>query len=107
MTVAQRKYRMTSVRAGSYLLPSNDGQTLWHIYSFEDGRSHGIDEPDRTWWACAYFPDTYDRAVASAERDVDDYGYIDHGNWRECDSHLPTRSAAIIQALDVDHCRPR
>jgi hypothetical protein len=95
----ERRYTLTRVRAGSYLLPSNDGQTLWHIFSFEDGRSHGIDEPDRTYWACARFRGTFDQAQMAAWRDIRDYGYLQSDRWFETDSYLRTRREAIDSAL--------
>lgn len=35
----ERKYALTRVRRGDYLLPSNDGRTLWRIYSYEEDGS--------------------------------------------------------------------
>jgi hypothetical protein len=98
-TTVQRNYRMTKISAGSYLLPSNDGQTMWHIRSFEDGVSHGLQEPDRTWWACARFPGTYAQAVAAVERDIEDFGYIRYETFHDTDSYLRTRADAIRAAL--------
>ena len=96
----ERTYAMTRLRAGSYLLPSNDRQTLWHIYSFEDGRSHGLDEPDRTWWACARFRGTYEQAVHAVAEDVEEYGHIyRYDLWHETDSYMGTRRQAIRAAL--------
>lgn len=98
----QRKYAMTRIGPGSYLLPSNDGLTLLYIYSFEDGRSHGIDEPDRTWWACHRYVGSYEQAVDAVARDVDEYGYVrvhDDARWRQVDTYLPTRREAISRAL--------
>lgn len=99
MTTATRKYQMTRVRAGSYLLPSNDAQTLWHVYSFEDGISHGVDHPDRTYWACARFLGTYEQAVFAASADVENYGYITRDGWQETDTYLRTRKDATDAAL--------
>lgn len=99
-TLTERKYAMTRVRAGSYLLPSNDGETLWHIYSFEDGRSYGLmDEPDRTWWACARFNGTFEEASVSVMRDLRDLDYIDSKNWIEMASYMVTLRQAIRAAL--------
>lgn len=47
----ERKYALTKVNAGDYLLPSNDGQTIWRFRTYEDGPTHGLDWPrDRTLW---------------------------------------------------------
>jgi hypothetical protein len=49
--VAERKYVMTRISAGDYLLPSNDARTIWRIEVYEDGPSHGLDWPkDRALW---------------------------------------------------------
>jgi hypothetical protein len=99
-TTVDRKYALTRIRAGSYLLPSNDAQTLWHIYSFEDGRSHGLmDEPDRTYWACARYRGTLEDGQKKAMQDLMEYGYIHWGEWTETDSYMRTRAAAIAAAL--------
>lgn len=34
--IPERRYRMTRIEAGDYLLPSNDLQTLWRITAYED-----------------------------------------------------------------------
>lgn len=97
----ERKYAMTKLAPGSYLLPSNDATKLFHIYRFEDGRSYGLqDEPDRMWWACARYRGSYDSAVRSVERNIDDYGYIaDRDDWIEVDSYLRTRAEAVTAAM--------
>jgi hypothetical protein len=97
--VTDRRYALTRVRAGSYLLPSNDMEVLWHIYSFEDGRSHGLDVPDRTYWACACYRGSYRAAVDAVARDLEDYGYVTRDDWHETDSYLRTRADAIRAAL--------
>lgn len=95
----ERKYALTKLASGSYLLPSNDARTLWHIYRFEDGRSHGLDEPDRDWWACARFLGTFEQAQASVIRDLEDCGYVTRDRWRDESSYLRTRAEAIEHAL--------
>ena len=47
----ERKYVLTRVKRGDYLLPSNDGQTIWRIATYTDGPSNGLDIPkDREFW---------------------------------------------------------
>lgn len=49
----ERKYVLTRLRARDYLLPSNDGRTIWRLLTYEDGPGHGleVDWPrDRTFW---------------------------------------------------------
>lgn len=98
----ERKYALTRIRSGSYLLPSNDAKTLWHIYRFEDGESHGLTgEPDRMWWACARFLGTFEQAQLSVMNDLMEYDYIGWDNWREYGSYMKTRAEAIECALEA------
>ena len=100
--MSERRYALIRIAAGDYLLPSNDAQTLWHIYSFVDGYIGGLDEPNRTYWGCARYPGTLEQAQAAVERDIDNYGYIQHGDWREVETYQPTRKAAIDAALKYE-----
>jgi hypothetical protein len=53
-TPGVRKYAMTRIAKGDYLLPSNDAQTLWRIYTYEeDGSAIGL---KGTFWATAKRP---------------------------------------------------
>lgn len=46
-----RKYAMTKIGKGDYLLPSNDGKTIWRIRRYTDGPSGGLDwDADRDLW---------------------------------------------------------
>jgi hypothetical protein len=47
-----RNYSLIKVSQGDYLLPSNDGQTLWRIRRYQDGPSYGLEEwpADRDFW---------------------------------------------------------
>lgn len=51
-TTVERKYALTKIAAGDYLLPSNDARTLWRFRQYEDGPSHGleVDWADRKFW---------------------------------------------------------
>jgi len=49
--MTQRKYQLRRLRKGDYLLPGNDGKTLWRIHRYMDGPSSGLDIPrDRYFW---------------------------------------------------------
>lgn len=47
-----RKYALSKLSAGDWLLPANDGQSFWRIRQYEDGPSYGIEGwvRDRTLW---------------------------------------------------------
>lgn len=96
-----RRYQMTRVAAGDYLLPSNDARTLWRITSYvEDGslmevRANGTERPVRgTFWSTWY------RDMPEPDTDVESllqWGW--DGGWREYVSMLRTRQEAIEEAL--------
>jgi hypothetical protein len=44
VTAVERKYTMTKIEGGDYLLPSNDGTILWRIASYQDGRHAGLED---------------------------------------------------------------
>lgn len=51
-TSPERRYALIKIGAGDYLLPSNDGKTLWRIRRYLDGPSWGLDQlrNDRWFW---------------------------------------------------------
>lgn len=52
MVAIKRKYVLSKVTKGDYLLPSNDAKTVWRIRSYVDGPSSGIEDwpKDITVW---------------------------------------------------------
>ena len=92
-TAPERKYALSKIATGDYLLLSNDAQTFFRISSYTDGPSMGLDWPrDRTVWVLrrwtgevgiGCFVDT----SADSER------------WEEVETCIPTRREAIDTAL--------
>lgn len=84
----ERKYQLTKVTAGDWLLPSNDAQTLWRIRF------------DGTWWSLLAF---------SGDADFDEFDRADiheRGKWTFVCGLLHTRTEAINKALsygEPDH----
>lgn len=77
-----RKYAMTRVRKGDYLLPSNDAQTLWRIYQYEEDGSLIHELPDRTekpvvgwFWATAKRPMPREGAFVGDILEWDDWEF--------------------------------
>jgi hypothetical protein len=87
-----RKYALSRIAAGDYLLPSNDGQTIWRIARYQDGPSSGLDLPrDRTYWGVW----RWTGRVALAH-------YVDIEDWDQWDFHdgfHQTRAEAMRVAL--------
>lgn len=55
--IAERKYVLTKVAVGDYLLPSNDGKTIWRIHRYTEGPTTGLDWPrDRDVWGVWRWP---------------------------------------------------
>lgn len=96
-TPNERKYALTRISAGDYILPSNDAQTLWRIHSYtEDGsasfiRDDGTEQTLRgTYWATAKF-----RKPVSLVWD----DFLDWEHWETWETTLRTRADAIRAAL--------
>lgn len=91
----QRKYALTKIKAGDYLLPSNDGKTIWRFAQYEDGPSHGLDWPrDVVVWALWRWRDPVDLLGAV---DTEDWE-----GWQEVANALGRRSDAIAEAMRIE-----
>jgi hypothetical protein len=88
----ERKYQMVRIKAGDYLLPSNDGRTLWRIYRYHEGPDSGVIDPG-TYWACARYDGTLEQA---ANDDELDYAW---DRWVTTECWMKTRAEAIEAAL--------
>jgi hypothetical protein len=51
-TAVERKYALTKIAPGDYLLPSNDARTIWRIAKYTEGPSSGLKDwaRDRDVW---------------------------------------------------------
>lgn len=70
-----RKYVLTRITTGDYMFPSNDGQRLWRIYTYqEDGSLERNGKEVRgTFWAAARFIGTLADAEALMRSDPDEF----------------------------------
>lgn len=89
----QRKFVLTKLAAGDYLLPSNGGKTLWRINLYVEGPSTGIDEweRDRDVWGLWH----WDKAVVPGS-------FVDTEDWSRWHFHSGPhmkRAEAIEEAL--------
>lgn len=95
MTV-ERKYRMIRLSAGDYLLPGNDGETIFRIAKYvEDGIS--LEGVKGEFWAAWRWP----KPKATLLRDPV-YGYNpteDWDAWYQIEDQFKTRQEAIDAAL--------
>lgn len=87
------KYASTKLRAGDYVIPSDDAHTLYRVSTYEDGRVHGLDRGPEvvTLWlvrSCR-FPS---RSALSVQeiRDLD---------WREVSSGHRTKKEAMASVF--------
>lgn len=94
-TAPQRKFVLSKVGPGDYLLLSNDGTTLWRFRTYEDGPSTGImDWPrDLTFWSIW----RYVRRISTQHPGVVDTE--DWDQWEHVDSSYKSRREAIDAAL--------
>lgn len=90
--MTERKYALSKVAPGDYLLPSNEGQTIWRVARYTDGPSKGLDDwpRDREVWGIWRWPEPV-REGGSID--------LDWSRWEMCEGMLPSRAEAIRSAL--------
>jgi hypothetical protein len=91
----ERKYALTRIKAGDYLLPDNDGETVWRVRTYLDGPSMGLVdwERDITLWAI----EKWVGRVPVWEADDP----LDPDLWEWWESNFKTRREAIDAALSA------
>ena len=91
-TTLERKYAMTKVAVGDYLLPSKDSRTIWRLAVYQDGPASGLDVPtERNFWGLWRWvggPDVVD---------LEDWDL-----WQMEVAALPTRAAAVAEAMRME-----
>ena len=90
-----RKYALTKITAGDYLLPSNDAATIWRIQRYEDGPTYGLDRDifprDEEFWAVYKWTG---RGLPATRDDLEDWNL-----WEQHANGLDTRREAIDEAM--------
>jgi hypothetical protein len=92
-TTPERRYALTKLDRGDYLLPANDGTTIWRICQDD----YPVDDQGlrmETRWAAYRW-----RIAWRRPEDVDDID--DWGNWDQWVAGCRTRAEAIGEALRV------
>lgn len=87
---AERKYALTKVKPGDYLLPSNDAKMIWRIARYTDGPTTGLMDWSR------------DREVWGVWRWEGEPTYVDTGSWNRWEMVLGplfTRAEAIRKVM--------
>lgn len=89
--MTERKYAMTKLAPGDWLLPDNDGKRLWRIARYEDGPSHGLEDwpKDREVWGIWRWLEPRHGTI-----DPDDWA-----EWEMWEGSCQTRQDAIEAAL--------
>lgn len=96
-TTVQRNYAMTKVAVGDYLLPSNDGRTIWRLAVYQDGPASGLDVPtERNFWGLWRWIGGPDGV------DLEDWEL-----WQMEVPALPTRGAAVAEVMRMEGCEGR
>lgn len=97
----ERKYAMVRISKGDYILPSNDAKQLWRIYSYEEDGTLERLQPDGSYrqvvgtlWACAKYERPFHNAGEWTDPD-----FLEWSNWLTWVTSLPTRKAAVDEAL--------
>lgn len=84
--MTERRYVLTKVWPGEYLLPSNDARTIWRLKNEDSGSDHG-------WAVYRWNGDVDLQAIAES---IADYEW---DRWETCEYGLATRRDAIDAAL--------
>lgn len=100
-SMIERKYALVKIKSGDWLLPGNDGKTLWRLATYVDGPVNGLDIPrDREFWSVSKWDESYDweRIVNDPMRgDPLDWDY-----WEGYAGLIETRADAIQRALEME-----
>jgi hypothetical protein len=95
--MTERKYALTRIEAGDYLLLSNDGKKLWRVKKIIEGPSSGLDWPsDREVWGLWEWTGDLDKL------DIEDWNL-----WNFYEGMHETRHSAIDSALKSKQPQPR
>jgi hypothetical protein len=94
--MAERHFRMIRVASGDWILPGNDGKTLYRLQRYEESGDafwtlRGVKQKKIVGWFWAAYE--YDRKIASDADLVDDMLEWDH--WTCVASTMKTRKEAI------------
>jgi hypothetical protein len=96
----ERKFVLTKIAPGDYLLPSNDGKTIWRIALYTEGPSSGVEDWPRdkeVWGLWRWrFP-----VEATQQVDVDDWD-----GWEFFEGPHMKRGEAIDSALKMGAAPP-
>lgn len=102
----ERRYKLTRIAAGDYLLPSNDGRTLLRITSYEDdgSASYVTDRGERRIVGARWNVWRFSGTMAEAERLlIDDPDVLLDSEWERwwllVAGTMLTRRAAVDYAL--------
>lgn len=99
----RRKYVLTQIARGDYIFPSNDGEQLWRVSAYEEDGSLEVSDGNRSrrikgrFWQAWRFKGTPAEAQRLVDHDPD--GFLDWERWESWESLLPTRKAAVENAL--------
>jgi hypothetical protein len=90
-TPVERKYALTKVEQGDYLLPSNDGRSIFRIARYRDWPPEGEPRDERWFWGAWRWDGSFVDGTA-----------VDTGEWDRWNLEAPwceTRDEAIREAL--------
>lgn len=95
--MTERKYALTKIKRGDYLLPSNDAKTVWRLATYRDSTLSAVGTTggrlnERDWWGVWKWTGPLDAV------DIGDAAW-DNGQWQSWDTLLETQAQAIESAL--------
>lgn len=92
----ERKYALTKIAAGDYLLLSNDTKTLWRIAKYIEGPSTGLEgwTRDKEVWGCWKWETPIVLGQTAIEKD-------DWDRWEFWEGPHFSRAESIDRALEM------
>lgn len=92
----ERKFALRRIKAGDYLLFSNDAKTLWRIRKYTEGPSSGLDDwpRDREVWGMW----KWETPIVMGETAVEIENW---DRWEFFEGMCDTRSEAVDRALEL------
>lgn len=102
--MTERRYVLSRMSPGRYLLPSNDARWLWRIERYdEDGSATWYDPATGrekivrgTFWQIARRPMPTDAEIELLDGE---YEFWSSDKWQDWESAIPTRREAVERAL--------
>ena len=97
----KRKYIITKISVGDYLLPDNDGCTLWRLRKYEDGVSYGLEQYDHDFTRWSLYRYARHLSADTGPYSLDAVDLDDQNEWVLIATDFLMREDAINEAFRI------